>query len=100
MLNNMGKKDYEIIVEDNKNQNIWIRGLYIILFLVIGYFLYFIILGVTIFQYVYTVLCKQPNQYILSFTQSLSTYAYEIIRFITYNSDKKPFPFDSWPKDH
>ncbi len=76
-----------------------LRGLYIILFLFIGYLLYFLIFALTIFQFIYTLILKQPNTHILKFGQSLGAYAYEIIRFITYNSDKKPFPFDAWPNE-
>jgi hypothetical protein len=30
--------------------------------------------------------------------QALATYTYQIIRYLTFNTEERPFPFDSdWP---
>ena len=35
----------------------------------------------------------------LSLGASLSTYAYQVFSFLTYNSEQRPFPFADWPTD-
>ena len=30
--------------------------------------------------------------------QSLSTYIYQILTFLTFNSNEHPYPFGAWPK--
>lgn len=77
----------------------WLRGLFMILFLVIGYVLYFIILFMSIVQFIMNIVSKKPNDQLLRLGQSMSTYAYDIVRFLCFNSEKKPFPFSPWPSD-
>lgn len=38
----------------------------------------------------------EPNQNILSFGKKLSAYLYHILLFLTYNTNKLPFPFSDW----
>jgi len=81
---------------DNKQK--LLKGLYLILFLAIGYVSVFIIIVVTILQFVLDFILKTPNKNLMDFAKSLSSYVYEIICFLTYVSEKKPFPFTPWPK--
>lgn len=74
------------------------KGLYLILFLAIGYVSAFIILIVTILQFVLDIVLKNPNKNLLDFSKSLTSYVYEVISYLNYVSDKKPFPFNPWPK--
>jgi Domain of unknown function (DUF4389) len=39
------------------------------------------------------------NARVLSLGASLSAYAYQIFRYLTYNSELRPFPFTDWPAD-
>lgn len=75
-----------------------LKGLYLILFLAIGYVATFIILIVTILQFVLDLVLKSPNKNLLDFSKSLTSYVYEVISYLNYVSDKKPFPFSPWPK--
>lgn len=79
-------------------KEIWIRGLFIILFFLISYITAFVMFFVVIFQFFSNLISKRSNEYLLQFGQMLCNYFYEIFNFITYNSDQKPFPFKSWPK--
>lgn len=75
-----------------------IRGLYIVLFLVIGYFSVFIVLLTAILQFLANLIFRKSNDHLLQFGRELGVYASEMIDYITYVSDVKPFPFKSWPK--
>lgn len=73
------------------------RALYMVLFLFISYFLWFLILGVSIFQFIATLVMKAPDDRLAHFGSGLGQYYSDIIHFLTYSTEQKPFPFDTWP---
>ena len=75
----------------------WIRLLYIILFFIIMRFTKWLVVAITLFQFVYTLFKGMPNQRLLGFSASLSQYIAQIILYLNYNSNDKPFPFSKWP---
>ena len=40
---------------------------------------------------------KKPNENLVSFSKKISSYIYQIINFITYSSDERPWPFNAFP---
>ncbi len=86
------------IKENVKNVDIWVRGLFIIVFGVIFYFLLGIILLVVIFQFLMRVITGKLNENIFGLSEGLSLYAYQILNYITFQSEERPFPFSPWPK--
>lgn len=80
------------------NQSIWIRGLYMLLFALIYSIAEIVFTAVAVFQFLTALVTGRPNELLLNFGQSLSTYIYQIIQFFTFNSDEKPYPFSSWPE--
>ncbi len=76
---------------------LWLKCLYIILFLAIGYVTIFVTLCVVIFQFFSNLLFRKSNEHLLTFGRSLSLYMAEVICYITYNDNQLPFPFKSWP---
>lgn len=74
------------------------KALFIILFLAIGYVTAIVVFIVTILQFILDIVLKSPNKNLLDFSKSLSSYSYEVVSYLTYTSDKKPFPFNPWPK--
>jgi|CXWL01.1.fsa_nt_gi hypothetical protein len=87
----------EEIKQRLQKKEIWQRGLYILLFIAIGGFSKFLIINIMFFQYVTMVLTGKKNELLLGFSQNLSTYIYQIIVFLSFNSDQRPFPFSAWP---
>jgi hypothetical protein len=51
-----------------------------------------------VFQFLFNLFTGKSNPRLLELGQSLATYIYQIIQFLTYNSDYHPYPFNSWPK--
>jgi len=54
--------------------------------------------AVVLFQFIAKLITGKTNDQLLLFGRSLSLYIYEIWRFLTFNSEKLPFPFAEWPK--
>ncbi len=77
-----------------------LKALYLILFYFIGYATWILTVAISIFQFFYSILLKNPNQNLLDFGKNLNQYLYEITRFISLNTETKPYPFSPWPNNH
>lgn len=75
----------------------WLKGLYLILFAFVGYIAWVLTLVISIFQFFCDIFLKSPNKNLLDFGKNLNLYLYEIVRFLSYNTETKPYPFTPWP---
>ena len=80
-----------------KNVDTWMRGLFIVVFAVIFYVLATIIWVLVIFQFITAVVTGGPNGNLKSFSDSLAQYAYQVLRYMTFQSEERPWPFSPWP---
>ena len=76
----------------------WLRAFFMLLFIIVNYFLQMVIWIVAAFQFIASLLTGGTNKNLELFSNSLSQYAYQILQFLTYNTEQKPYPFDKWPK--
>lgn len=89
----------EKAMEENlKSKSTWLR----LVFMVIFYALISVAAGVTtvvvVLGFFWLLFTGEANQRLKSAGQGLATYLSQIIRYLTFNSDDKPFPFDmEWP---
>lgn len=86
------------IKENARNTDTWLRGLFILVFGVIFYFLYIIIWLLVIFQFVTKVLTGELNSNLEQFSTKLTSYAMQILNYITFQSEQRPFPFSPFPE--
>lgn len=84
--------------ESTSDRTIWMRALYMLLFAVIYNIVEIVILFVAVFQFVSVLAAGGRNRRVLELGQDLSRYVYEIFLFLTFNSERLPFPFDEWPR--
>ena len=77
---------------------IWMRGLYIVLFAVIFGITRVVLWAVVILQFLLTLFTGETNTQLRAFGLSLAAFVYQIMAFVTFNSDQRPFPFDPWPE--
>ncbi len=75
----------------------WGRLLYMILFAVLYKVAEVIMWVVVLFQVIVTLVTGNPNERALKFGKQLSVYVYGLWAYLTYNTEKKPFPFSDWP---
>lgn len=85
------------IKENVKNVDVWIRGLFIVIFGVILYFLFGLIWLLVVFQFLTKVITGNLNQNLSNFSAGLTEYAFQILLYITFQSEERPFPFSPWP---
>lgn len=83
--------------ENIKKKSTWMRGLYMFMFAVFYSVAEVIIFTVIVFQFILSLLTGNTNEKLLKLGQSLSTYQYQILVFLTFNSEEHPYPFGTWP---
>ena len=76
----------------------WLRGLFILIFAVIFGVAEILLTAVVVFQFLATLFSGEPNARLRAFGWSLAAFIYQIVTFITFNSDERPFPFSPWPE--
>ena len=73
------------------------RALYILLYLIIGRFISIVLFVIAITQYIYSWLTGEPNDKILYFTEGLAEYTKQLVSYVGFNTDEKPWPLGDWP---
>lgn len=53
----------------------------------------------TLIQYGIVLVTKKHSEPLRAFCNTMSSYAYQCMRYMTLNSNERPFPFTSLPKD-
>lgn len=75
----------------------WLRLIFMVLFAVILQVVSIVMWVLVILQFIFSLITGQDNVNLRQFGHSLSTYIYQTLKFLTYNSEMKPFPFSDWP---
>ena len=96
--------DEQKLLRDQIRENIftfstWVRIFFMGIYGIIAYFTIFIILIVVVFQFGHKLLTGKLNEHLLPLGQSLSTYVYQILTYVTYVTEERPFPLGSWPHE-
>jgi len=74
-----------------------LRLVFMVLFALIYKLLDVVLILIVIAQYLFHVLTDKDNETLRQLGDGLSCYYYQIFRYLTYNSEEKPFPFSDWP---
>jgi len=83
------------------NGGIWMRGLHMLLMAVAYNVVEAMIALIAVFQFFCALLTGRVNEPLLKFAKNGSIYIQEVLEFLTFNSEIRPFPFTSWPdEDH
>ena len=86
------------IKENLKQQSTWKRGLYMLMFALFYSVAEFLLFAIVVAQFIFKLVTGQTNPRLLMLGQSIATYIYQIIQFLTFNSDYQSYPFGPWPK--
>jgi len=80
-----------------KDTNVWKRLLFMVLFALLWSVTEIVMFAVVVYQFLYLLITGNKDERILNLGAQLSTYAYQIFCYLTYNSETQPFPFSDWP---
>ncbi len=84
--------------ENIRSRGAWLRVLFVLLFTALWGVAEFVVGAVVIFQIGSSLIAGRPNERVREFGQRLATWLYEVILFLTYRTEVKPFPFSPWPE--
>jgi len=90
---------FDEIVDNLRKTNSWIRLVFMIAFVVVLYLIIApVILVIMIAQVIFTLLTGSQNTNLKDFSNALAQYIYQILKFLLYGIEDKPFPFTDFPK--
>lgn len=81
------------------DSNIWLRLVFMLLFAVIFGATRLILVCVIAVQFLWVLFSGNKNEQLLSFASQLATFLYQTYRYLSFNTEKRPFPFAEWPSD-
>ena len=88
--------------QSNLEKNVKMRSTWVRLFFFA--FLYglsrLVTAAVVVIQFFHVLFTGDTNEQLRTFGHSLAVYSFEVIDYLTFNSDTKPFPLEAaWPED-
>lgn len=86
-------------IEDNvQSRTTWLRFFYMLVLGVCFGIAETVAVAVVLFQFFHVLFTGECNANLVRFGSSLSRYLFEIARYMTYNTEERPFPFQAWPE--
>jgi len=89
--------DNSEIKQHLKNTGTWLRLFYMFLFIIFMGAAINIFGIILIFQMLLNLFTGEPNRQARVFSTQLSRYMYQVLLFLGYATDDRPFPFSDWP---
>ena len=86
------------IVDNLRKPAVWIRIVFMVAFAVVLYLIIApVILVVIMAQILFVFIAGSPNSNLRNFSIALVEYIFQILKFLIYATDNKPFPFSNFP---
>lgn len=93
-----GQYEGRTIMNHLKSKSIWLRLFFMIVMVLLYSISRVVISAVVALQFFWVLFTGETNKRLGRFGQALATYTYQIILYLTFNTEERPFPFDSdWP---
>ncbi len=80
-----------------KDMQTWMRLPFMLLFGIIYWVVEIILIAVILFQFLFKLFSGNTNDRALSLGGQLSTFVYQMLNFLTFNTEERPYPFSDWP---
>lgn len=81
------------------NQQKWLRLIYMVIFMIAGSITISLASLIAFFQFLSILISNKPNENLLTLGKMLSLYIKQIIEYLTYTTEEKPYPFTAWPTE-
>ena len=94
-----GEEPAKAKVEENiKSRTTWMRLLFMCIYAVIISLTGMVGTVIVVLGFLWVLFTGEVNRELRQIGQAIADYMYEIVRFLTFNTDDKPFPFGgAWP---
>ncbi len=77
----------------------WLRLVYMLLFVIIFNVAEIVLGAVVVLQFLFKLFTGKTLEPLEALGQSLATYFYEMVLFLTFRTEDMPYPFGPWPKE-
>ena len=95
-----GKSEKSDLEKNVTARSTWIRLFFMIIFALLYGLSRLVTAAVVVIQFFHVLLAGNINEQLKTFGHSLAIYSFEIVDYLTFNSETKPFPLDSaWPDE-
>jgi len=81
-----------------KSEAFWLRLVFMLLSLLLVEIAASILVLLVIAQFLYRLFNESSHHTILEFSNSLGRFILHSYRFLSYQTESKPFPFNDWPE--
>jgi hypothetical protein len=86
------------IEENIKSRSTWLRLLFMVVYYVLAMLTTAVLSAVVVLGFFWVLFTGEKNGQLQQAGQASGAYLYEIIRYLTFNTEEKPFPFgDEFP---
>jgi hypothetical protein len=86
------------VKENLKTRSTWLRLFFMFVVILLYSVSRVVVSVVVLLQFFWVLFTGETNKPLEKFGQSLATYTYQSIRYLTFNTEDRPFPFDlDWP---
>ncbi len=86
------------IIDNLKQSSVWVRIVLMVAFAAVLYPVFLVLLVLMIAQMLFVIITGESNANLRSLGVALSVYIFQIVQFMSYVTDVKPFPFSDFPK--
>ncbi len=88
----------EQLTSNLKSSKHWLRLIFMLIFAVVLQITSIVMWVLVIAQFIFSLVSGEDNPNLRKFGHSLSIYIFHTLKFLTYASEEKPFPFADWPQ--
>ena len=89
------------LVENVRELSGWVRVLFVIFFIVVLHLIVGpLIVLLALAQSLFLIFTAKANENLAGFGALLAIYAAQILNFVTFHSERRPFPFSDFPDGH
>ncbi len=85
--------------KDKPETEIFSRIFYTILFAIIGWMSLWVFTFVVLIQFGFLLITGQVNTNLKGFNKEVGLFLYDMIKYLSFQTSVKPFPFRDWPYD-
>lgn len=88
-------------LQDNvSSRSTWIRLVFMLVFVFLYGISRLVTVAVVVVQFFQVLFTGQANDQLKSLGHSLAIYSFEVIDYLTFNTEIRPYPLDAeWPRD-
>ena len=85
------------IADHVKSKSTWMRLVFMLIFVALWTISRIVVGAVVVLQFLWVLFAGEPNPRLGRLGQDLATYTYQIVMYLTFNTQRRPFPYDDWP---